>query len=419
MLPISAAALAAVGLIAVGESQGFPRAPIFGLAFGLVAGGVILSILLARSALPAPDGPFGVGVTHLDLTQTSLRADGQTLDRRIAVEVWYPTGSSVDPGADRSGGADMVAHRSGSRVGGSGPIVNAAFIGGTETFPLILYIPSWSGPRLENTFLLTALASQGYVVAAIDYPDGEVLRPEVTALPTPTDLTAPMAFSSEAAYRHTLERAELRVRSQAKDALFVVAQLRSMGEKTGGTVFSGRLDPVATGIIGYSFGGAVAFQTAWLDQGVKAVVNLDGWMFGDAARSGFTTPRLYVSDDSPLPPASDIESADPGTRFSAQLNLDDDRRSRAQLAEFGGYRLQIAGTRHANFSDQPLLATFPRLAGAGPIDPVRAALIIRQFTAAFFGAQLKHQPAQLLTGGRTTFPEAKLETWPRPVPQRP
>jgi hypothetical protein len=97
------------------------------------------------------------------------------------------------------------------------------------------------------------------------------------------------------------------------------------------------------------------------------------------------------------------------------LNLEDDQRSWAQLSKYGGYRLQIAGTRHANFSDRPLLAAIPRLTGAGSIDPARAALITRRFTVAFFDETLKHQPAHLLIAGQADFPEAKIEVWRQPA----
>ncbi len=399
----------------IGRALGFRRLSILGMTLGAVAGGFAMSTLLAHPTLPMPGGSFSVGVTHLSVTHTGTRKDGQPLTRQIAVEVWYPT----EP---QAGGSPVQYRPTGtslrfSRKPNDRPNAreNAPFVTGTASYPLLLYIPSWSGQRTENVVLLSSLASHGYVVAAMDYPDGEVIRPDVSDLPTPADLAAPMEFSSEAAYRHTLERAELRVRSQAKDAIFVMEQLKAMTGENGSAIFFGRLDPAAVGIIGYSFGGAVAFQAAWLDPRIRAVVNMDGWMFGDAASSGCPTPRLYMSDDSGLPAPSDTQSKDAATRFSAELNLGDDLRSRDQLARYGGYRLQIAGTRHINFCDRPLHAPFPRLSGAGPIDPARAALIIGRFTTAFFDETLKEQPAQLLSEGQADFPEAKLEVWRQPV----
>ncbi len=411
MLPIYAAALIVLALVAPGDVPGTLRLLTVCLALAVAAGGVIVSIILPHFTLPPPDGPLEVGVSHLNVTQMDLDAGGKPLARRIAVEVWYPAGTHSGAGSIREGIKEV--RRRLSNLNPSRPYVaeNVPFIEGAATYPLLLYIPSWSGQRFENTFLLSSLASHGYVVAAMDYPDGEVIRPDVSALPSPTDLTAPMQFSSEKGFLHTLERAELRVRSQAKDAIFVLGRLRWMNENKGTAVFYGRLDRHAIGVLGYSFGGAVAFQTAWLDPGISAVVNLDGWMFGDAAKSGFSTPRLFVSDDTPLPPPSDLNSPDAATRFTAQLNLEDDERCRAQLAQHGGYRLQIAGTRHVNFSDRPFFAAIPRLVGAGPIDPARAASIIERFTLAFFDESLKGQLSPLLSEGQTDFPEAKLEVW--------
>lgn len=383
---------------------------ILGLTLAVIAGGFTLSAHLTGRARPIYDGPFGVGISHLDLVHMAKRGNGEPLSRRIAVDIWYPA-------APPTGGSRVRASLGFSAINLGRPDAaeNAPFVDDASRHPLLLYIPSWSGSRSENMFLLSSLASHGYVVAAMDYPDGEVLNPAASDIPTPADLSAPMEFSSEAAFVRTLERAEMRVRSQAKDAIFVLDQLTAMRPGNGGSAFSGRLDRTTIGIIGYSFGGAVAFQAAWLDPRIRAVVNMDGWMFGDAARAGFPAPRLYISDDSALPPATDLQSHDAPTRFWAQLNLDDDRRSRDQLSRYGGYRLQIAGTRHANFSDRPLLTAFPRLAGAGPIDPARAMFITGRFAAAFFDETLKDRPALVSAIRQAEMPEAYIEAWPRPI----
>jgi hypothetical protein len=60
-----------------------------------------------------------------------------------------------------------------------------------------------------------------------------------------------------------------------------------------------RLDQIRDGIIGYSLRGAVDAQTAWLDHHFKAALNLDGWLFADAALKGVIRPFIEISDDTP------------------------------------------------------------------------------------------------------------------------
>jgi len=416
MIPLYAALLGAAILTALASFGGLgsmgavPRfaAPI--TIFGLALAGASLSIIFPVFAAPPVGGRYAVGTTHLDVTHVASRADGQSLTRRIAVEIWYPASPQADDSGTQYGFRGSGFRLSHLPLVSTRAVKDAPFVAGPSPYPLLLYVPSWSGQRFENSFLLSSLASQGYVVAAIDYPDGEILRPEVSEA-QPPDLAAPMEFSSEEAYRNTLARAELRVRSQAKDAIFVLDRLQALARDKGAAVFSGRLAPNAVGMIGFSFGGAVAYQAAWLDHRIAAVLNMDGWMFGDAARSGFATPRFFMSDDTPLPSPRDLESSDPTTRSMADLNLRDDRICRMQLAKYGGYRMVIAGTRHVNFSDRPLYSAIPRLVGGGPIKPRRAASIIDAFAVAFFDKYLKGTPSPLLDEDQSDFPEAKLESW--------
>jgi pimeloyl-ACP methyl ester carboxylesterase len=163
------------------------------------------------------------------------------------------------------------------------------------------------------------------------------------------------------------------------------------------------------GIFGFSFGGAVAAQAAWLDPRFKAAVNLDGWHFAEAAEQGVDKPYLIMSDDTPLPSAADLASGNPVTRAVASLNDQDYRRSIENLRQHGGFYLTISGTTHVNYTDAALRSRIRRVTGAGPIAPVRAVEIIDAHLREFFEKYLLDQDSGLFKAGGARFPEARIQ----------
>jgi hypothetical protein len=76
----------------------------------------------------------------------------------------------------------------------------------------------------------------------------------------------------------------------------------------------------------------------------------------------------------------------------------------------GGFSLEIAGTRHYDFSDLPLLSPLsPWFGLKGPIDGRRVLDIINQYAVAFFDAQLKGGGGELLSGPSQEYPEVSFD----------
>lgn len=157
------------------------------------------------------------------------------------------------------------------------------------------------------------------------------------------------------------------------------------------------------GFWGFSFGGATAAEAA-VDPRFRAVINMDGRLFGEAWRSGITVPYLELSDGEPPPDNRTNPTL-------AQIETSGARQTRANLAQNGGMMLTIRGTLHPNFCDYPVLVPLRRVNGAGPIAPRRAWRVVDIWVVGFFDHVFKGKelpdPAQT--------PEAMLEVWPTPV----
>jgi pimeloyl-ACP methyl ester carboxylesterase len=220
-----------------------------------------------------------------------------------------------------------------------------------------------------------------------------------------------MDFSSTAAFPRTIDLAAHRVRARARDARTVLDALTRLDEYDPSGQFTHRLMLDRVGIFGFSFGGAVAAQAAWLDPRFRAAANLDGWHFAEAADQGVDRPYLLMSDDTSLPSAADLVSENPETRAIASLDDQDYRRSIENLRQHGGFYVTISGTTHVNYTDAALRSRIRRVTGAGPIAPVRAVEIIDTHLLEFFGKYLLDQDSDLFSVSAARFPEAHIQIW--------
>lgn len=184
--------------------------------------------------------PLPVGVTtrtFVDMSR-STPANGTAAaqsSRTLVTEIWYPT---TDPN------------------GLTSPVRDAALAPGGP-YPLVFFVHGSSSGRLLSTYLTTALASEGYVVAAADFP--------LTALSTPGGPS------------------DLHVTDEVGDLSFLCDQLKN-ASTTASDALHGAVDGLGYAVVGHSTGGAVAELAAFAgddsqvthDPRVRAIVPLSG-----------------------------------------------------------------------------------------------------------------------------------------------
>src|SRR5205085_5026047 len=154
--------------------------------------------------------------------------------------------------------------------------------------PVLLYSPGSSEMRSDATALVENLASEGFVVVAIDhthesqlvqFPDGRLVRGTFVDTGPASNLRA------------------LQVR--VADTRFVLDQLASLDRRG---VFARRLNLARVGMFGFSLGGATAAATMRTDRRLKAGADLDGSLYGPVAhQGGLRRPFLLML--SPIPAA--------------------------------------------------------------------------------------------------------------------
>ncbi len=221
--------------------------------------------------------------------------------------------------------------------------------------PLLVYQPSWGGQAGENSHLAAALAQAGFTVVAVDYATAQ--PPQFASYIQRMQL--PLDLSSAAALRRTTVEGDWRAVVLATDSSVVLDLLPEAEQAP------------SAGILGWSFGGAVAAEACRQDSRFKACLNMDGWMFGPAADDPSRQPYLVLSGD----PFPDLPHT--ATTPAAEMDERDAARLRARFATVGGSYAELPGMAHEGFSDAGDSAT------------------VRVLVTAFFGHALLGHPATL------------------------
>jgi hypothetical protein len=381
------------------RSKRFPTLLSLAAIFLLITSAVLGSVLPVFS-LPAPDGPFAIGtVTQIWFRPVTSRdiAPNWAPSRKIIVQLWYPAAPGqkgrIAPYRDSDSGWFLTHYlalvRTHARIGV--PVSPTQ-----STYPVLLFSPAWSAGRTDYTSFYEALASHGFVVAAMEHVK---------------DLNGPFMGTNLAQFHE----ADALVRRRAEDAVYVLDQLTKWNESDPDKLLTGRLDLSRIGILGHSFGGATAAEACWLDRRFKAGIGLDGYFFGEVADAGAEQPFFFMHSDSRPPNEAELHAADPVVRFGSQMDELDWKRKASWLVHRGGYELTIRKSLHMNYSDRPLFSPIKRLTGAGEISSRRALEIADAYILAFFDQTLNQQRRSLLDDPSGRFPEAIFKAYTAPI----
>jgi hypothetical protein len=393
MLPayVATFAIGACGLAGIASTYRV-NIVVSSLAVTMLLVSVVLCVMLPVFSLPKPSGRYTVGtVTRIWFRGDSGRESGRSAPRKLTVQFWYPAQTAAGKRSPY-----RMEHAQGLksylRLVRTHSFVKAPILFDIEKYPVVLFSPGWRGHLTQNSVQFEMLASHGFVVVSVEHPAAEKL---------------PVDF--DPSLEENLEKYPIEAKLRAEDTSFVIDQLESINHEDLENLFTARLDMSRMGMFGYSFGGAVAAEACWLDDRLKAGINMDGMMFGEAADAGVQRPFFFMSCDGPLPSEADLQCPDPRTRLHMQMLDLDIRRIRQSLARYGGYYLTMRGSSHSNYSDRPLYSPLRILTDAGSIDVKRAFEIVNDYTLAFFDQHLNGKQQDFLDHKSSRYPEADFE----------
>ncbi|WP_042216175.1 alpha/beta hydrolase family protein [Paenibacillus borealis] len=353
----------------------------------VVIGSASLSSMIPVVEIPAPSGPFTVGMQTLHLTDSS-RSETQTPDpedsRELMVYVWYPAAAGngrqtapLLPG-DRQSNRRLMSAFAGSwgipsfildywAYIHTNAYRNADWLRSEGPYPLILINHGLgTSSLLYHTSLAENLASHGYIVAAVDhtYSTAATLFPDGTVTGFSDSLSADNFIATGTRLGKTWN----------DDNRFVLSQLKQQ--------FADYIDAEQIGMAGHSFGGAAAYEAMFSIPELKAGINLDGSLY-------------TLTGPSPGKPFLFIESEDYYKRKKqiADPDIDAEEKIMNNAGLNGGGKLYIKGTAHFNFTDLQLYSSLLKYTGmTGSIDVRRSNKIMNQLVLDFFNEHLKGIP---------------------------
>jgi predicted dienelactone hydrolase len=383
--------------------------------------------------LPPPTGRFPVGTTTwrvIDPSRRETLADAAA-PREVEVMAWYPAASAGGELAPylREGLGEVQAFAAlvrGERTAWDGLAavrthahMDAAPTAAGRRLPLLVFSHGYGGLATAYTALLEDLASRGYAVLSIVHPyevaaatlsNGRVvsfINPEGSPRQAYLDVVAEWdtedatmaavtAAGDEAAQRDLLKgyfsglnNTHAALRRWVDDTKLVLDRLSASPRGAVAAQLAARIDSGRIGVFGHSMGGVTAAQFCVDDRRCRAGLNLDG------------IPQSGTMIDRPMNrPFLMVYSGRPG-----RLGASDAIYRRAASPY---YRVDVAGTRHLDFSDMIFWGGPLRERGAfGTIAPERAAGITRAIVGQYFDQVLLGRPSAVLAG-RSGFTEVTV-----------
>lgn len=366
----------------------------------------LIPALLPVPSIPVPSGGLPVGTFSVELSDPDREESyGPTPGdaRRFMAQVWYPA-SPLD-GSEPvlwSEDWDVVAPAMSRRIGvpswflnhtrySSGHAVSTAAVA-SGTYPVVIYSHGWTGFRTVAVNQMESLASNGYIVIAIDHTyssvatrfgDGEVAYYDPAALPggDTVEAEAQMAAATQL------------IEVYGGDILSVLNGLE-LGAAGPFSFISTAADLGRIGMFGHSVGGGAALRVCLTDDRCRAVLGFDPWvepLSPRVLRETLDVPSLFMRSDPWR-----------GTQNDAVLKGIPSRGSSP------AYWLGVAGTGHNDFTLAPLLSpASSRLGFRGSISAGRIIPIIDNYLVGFFDVFLLGTGSAALDTVR--FPEVTLE----------
>ena len=275
-----------------------------------------------------------------------------------------------------------------------------------ERFPLIVFSHGAFGYYQSNTSTYMELASNGYVVAALDHPhhafftqdtDGKMVLVDSDFINTAMTLNN----ISDRQEQYALYTQWMALRTgdmnYAVDAVKVAVENGTPDEnwfysdRDGEKILSllRVTDTSEIGLMGHSMGGATSVELGRERSDVAAVVDLDGTMLGEY--QGVENGELLVRDDPYTVPVLD---------FNNWESYNDNEEYRAQGYPYpnvevidhavDGFSIGIRDSKHMDFTDLPLLSPIlGNLLGSGERNTEEIMTIVNSLVLQFFNCYVK------------------------------
>ena len=333
----------------------------------LVVASFLAFVLYCRplAAQQAAAAAFNVGHKVLEVSRTQGDEDPPPM----TVALWYPTQAA--PSEHQYNDPDKTT---------TSVAMDAAPAPGPH--PLIVFSHGYGGAGIASTYLTEYLASQGFVVAAPDHEDKNVIERTKSDTPLREKWYSYNVIKLARSGKHFHHAAYAQ---RSKDVTRVIDELLNLN-KTEGSSFRGTLNPDAIGVAGHSLGGYTALRVCGMsetenDPRVKAALLLSGGVFMFKAQDykGLRVPVMMMYG----------EAETTAWRAWFLNNKAADTQRAYDNCTVPKYMMEIKGANHFSFCQAIFNKKWP---GLGQEKARPAADVIKAYSLAFFRRWLLNDP---------------------------
>jgi pimeloyl-ACP methyl ester carboxylesterase len=345
---------------------------------------VFIPYIIPVFDLPKPDGEYDIG-TELFCWTDSTRSEWFTKEdstdfRKLVIQSWYP-GKKKNLSQRNSYMNYMDLRAKTMAKAGKIPsflpkhleyvksnsFKNIPVRNSDQKLPVIIFSHGITGSRLLHQALFESLASQGYVIFAINhsYDANITIYPDSSIADYRSDLTG---------HPDSLLIRKKQIITRTNDITFLINQLEKIESKKTTSLLYNQLDLTKIAIAGHSYGGATAIFASSLDNRIKSCFVLDGWFSplpDKIVTSGLDIPLFCIGrpswDDSDYP--SNYKN------LELLLNASTSQK----------FHVFIKNSLHLDFTDIPLFSPVIKyVMDVGKNSPEKSIKIINDLAFLFF-----------------------------------
>jgi len=317
--------------------------------------------------LLTPTGKFPVGTATYEWIDESrkMKIEPDVFENRaIITQIWYPSALHTNLLI-----APYSALSSDYRNTHTNSYLRAPFAQEVNKCPLIIIAPGRGTERYMYTTIAEELASNGFIVASVDFPEiGYVLYQDGFVLKPSKEFRMPKGMIS-GPYEKVDSFYEKATEIGYQDLLFVIDKLSSLNNNDSNNKLQDKIDMKNIGIFGHSLGGRIAGMFAARYEDVKAFAAMEGIAPRDVRYEGkINVPSLMLCGSETLKYAID------------NYNIFIDNRKNVV------YMTELIDFGHNSLTDNPYI--YPKSFGY-EIDSKKALEISRALLTEFFNEYLQ------------------------------
>ncbi|WP_297418921.1 hypothetical protein [Clostridium sp.] len=356
--------------------------------------------------LPKPTGSFAVGRTNYDWIDASRNESFTETDgnkRKLSVWVWYPSDFKENtkkaeylPGkweTEQEKNTGMAYLQQNFKKVQTNSYQDVPLSTKQTNYPLIVFEPGMGKIVFNYTILAENLASEGYIVVAINptYSSDFVVFSDGGTANKTSKGSMP---EGDATDKELNDVGSNLIKTWSADMSFVISKLGEMSIEQG-NMWTGHVDMEHIGAFGHSFGGAASVEASITDERIKTNIDIDGYLYGVQTRP--EKPSMFIMSQHEQK-GIDLQENNKIQNFYNSLNKD-------------GYIIEISKTAHFSFTDNTLFFSpiLKALGIYGTINGERGLQITNSYITAFFDKYLKNMDSNLLEQKQSFYPEVKLQ----------